>query len=699
MVDATDSTHQRNSLEDEVAVLAGVGPGRAARLQVMGVHTLGDLLTTYPIRYMDLSSESKISDLRVGQMASVRGVVKELSVPPVRRGKVAVVTVAIYDTTGVLWGVWFNQRHVTASMSIGDEIVLSGKIVFKFGRLQIEGPAWELLRDDSSEGLHTRGIIPVHPCTKGLTTRAIRGWVYQALELVSDSDIDRFDPVPSPISNRRNLVSRSQALRDIHFPRDINALKRARGRVKYEELLVLQTAVQRRKAMVGADSPSLHTYTGDSISEMGTQMGITPTVDQEDATKQIIDDMRSPSPMRRLLQGDVGSGKTFVAASALLHALASGGQTAIMAPTESLAIQLHGKLGVILEHLGHSSALLTGSTSTADRKLILSGLRSGEVHSVVGTHALIQKDVRFNRLTFVVIDEQHRFGVDQRDALVGKAAAVDMLVMTATPIPRTLALTVYGDLEITTLMNPPKGRPRTLTQVISHTELPSVYSELQRRVKAGEQGYIVYPLIDKGESIDAPSLDAEYQTIKDEHLVDTRVGMLHGRLKSEVKSGVLREFQSGSVQVLVSTTVIEVGIDVPAATVMIIRGPDRYGLSQLHQLRGRIGRGDKPSICFVVDDGKSTEVAERLHLFASVTSGFELAELDLETRGEGDILGVKQSGFGALSLVRLPKDMTILEQARDDAMQIVKENPSLNRGANRHLGRLARAAFNYGSGA
>jgi len=653
-----------------------VDTSRAELLGKVGVRTVGDLVRHYPFRYLDLTRVDNLRDVRPGAEATVVGRVHEVTVKR-PRPKLSVTEVAIVDGTGVLIGVWFNQPWVQQRFMVGERVAFAGKVEIDYGLKQIKSPFTEKLPSEDEDGAENAGrVLPVHGSTEGLTT----GWLRRLVSAAVDDVGDVPDHLPSQLRMKRGLVPLATALRDIHFPSSMAAADAARFRLIYDELLMLQLYMaMRRHALTREQAGVAHVLDGERLAAMRKHLPFTMTADQQRSVDEILADMGQPRPMNRLLLGDVGTGKTLVAAHALAATADTGSQAAMMAPTEVLATQYAEKLGPLLDAASISWGLLTGSTPAAGARALLERVANGELAVLFGTHSLLEERVAFKRLTLAIVDEQHRFGVNQRLGLRGKGAAADLLVMTATPIPRSLALTLYGDLATSYLRERPLATSGVTTRLVKpHTSTPA-HKAVRAAVKAGHQAYVVCAIVDESDTAQAKAATREVERLRNEVFPDLKVGLLTGRMRPAEKARAMREFRSGATQVLVSTTVIEVGVDVPNATVMIIEDADRFGLAQLHQLRGRVGRGDHPGQVWLVADPRSAESKDRLAALLETTDGFELAERDLRLRGEGQVLGDRQHGLAGLRIASLIDDLDVVEMARSDAFAIVAQDPHLRR--------------------
>ena len=667
--------------------IKGVGDKKRASLHDVGVDTVLDLLTTYPRRWVDRTNEARVSDLMPGQEAlvlvSVRSVTKRAM-----RNRRTMVNVVVGDGSGRLQVVFFNQPWREKQLREGLQIALFGKAEVYRGGLQMTNPVVDLIGD------RTGRIVPVYPQSEkaSLMTWEIAGWVEDALHKCSPRGIA--DPVPEPTRRRYGLIARGAALKSIHAPETIAEKEQARRRLAFDELLRVQTMLVMRKRMLERESKAIrHTVAGELTERLYAAVPFELTGAQRRTIAEIEHDLAGPHPMHRLLQGDVGSGKTLVAVSAMLTAVQGGHQGALMAPTEVLAEQHAASVRRMLEGVtvpdpgnlfGERTLrveLLTNRVTGGERRDVLAGLADGTVDMAIGTHALIQEGVQFHSLGVVVVDEQHRFGVEQRAALRSKGdddAVPDVLVMTATPIPRTAAMTVYGDLDVSVLDELPPGRTPIVTHWADGPLLEqAAWATVREEVARGQQAYVVCPLIDESEKLEVASAQETFDRLAAGDLKGLRLGLLHGRLPSAEKEAVMDRFRRGELDVLVATTVIEVGVDVANATVMVILDADRFGIAQLHQLRGRVGRGRHASTCWLVT-GESPGGNPRVEALVASTDGFELAEVDLELRGEGTIMNTAQKGRNDLKLASLRRDRELVGLARDAAFEIVDADPLLD---------------------
>ncbi len=667
------------ALSTPIQYLKGVGPRRAVLFEHLGVKTLGDLLTHYPRLWQD---RHETSDLKqpTGGLVVLRGRVLRAS----KHG--AGPTLGIYKATlatahGKVECLWFKHlsRSYDAFASLKAE-ACEGADLWVVGHAEPDLTGIREIRVDEHYPLsderwrmHTGRITPIYALTDGLSQRFVREAAHAALELSAGA---ARDTVPAELISKRKLLAASQALRGIHFPRSDAELEAARARLAYEELLLLELAwILKRRQTRGILKKFTYEVKRTLLTPFRQKAGFEFTYAQKRVINEIFDDMRKPYPMTRLLQGDVGSGKTVVALSALLLAVENGGQGALMAPTEILADQHRATLDRFLKGLPVKIASLTSRVPRKEREKIIAATRAGEIDILVGTHALLESGVAFPKLRLAVIDEQHRFGVRQRATLRQKGSLIDLLVMTATPIPRTLALSLYGDLDASTIDEMPPGRTAIKTFLSQETD---AFAEVRREVAAGRQAYVVYPIIEESSTQDLQSAKSEFQRLKTEIFPDIAVDLIHGAMTGKAKGTVMKRFSEGTAKILVATQVIEVGIDVPNATVMVISNADRFGLASLHQLRGRIGRGAAQSYCHLVGDPRTEQARARLDIMTATADGFKIGEEDLKLRGPGELLGTAQSGELSLTVADLFKDAELLAFARADADELLSADPTLS---------------------
>ena len=695
-VDETSPTieEMETCLRRPVTSLGGIRDKNAEHLARLGIQTLGDFLYLLPNRYLDYTRVHSVTELRAGVDQTVLGTVTVSHIT--RFGNRPGTEAHVTDGTGTVRAVWFNQPWISRRLQPGNRIVMSGPVSLFKGFPVFESPEWERVE---KSGVHTARLVPVYPLTKGLYARRMREWIFRTLGICLPV-ITEYLPVH--IMERHSLLDLRTAIRQAHFPDDMEQVVKARERLAFDELLALQLGLLMARHEWQETQPGIPFAQGrDNVTTYVSSLPFVLTQAQQKALEEVLADLERPVAMSRMLQGDVGSGKTVVALAALVMAVANHCQGAMMAPTEVLAEQHFRTILSLLSRPGDvpeealtgdgtarreasivtltgvaglpiKAALLTGSLTTVRRNEVHAGLESGSIDIVIGTHALVQKAVRFKRLGLAIIDEQHRFGVLQRGGLRQKGYNPHVLVMTATPIPRSLALSVYGDLDLSAIEELPPGRQEISTHVASAANLDRVYAFIREQVTRGRQAYVICPLISESTTLQARAATEEHKYLKDQVFPDLRLGLLHGSLKPRAKDEVMRAFRDGEIDVLVSTTVVEVGVDVPNATVMVILGADRFGLSQLHQLRGRVGRGRDKSYCVTVADTPSSEARKRLRALEQEKNGFRLAEHDLKLRGPGDFLGTQQSGLPQLRVATLT-DLSTLEIAREEATRLIQD--------------------------
>ena len=728
-VKKTHGASNRTLHETDVRFAKGVGPKRALLLEKLGIRTIEDALWFLPWRYEDRSRIVSISQLVPGEKATIAGTIHQAGLRRTRRRNMTLFTMSVRDETGAVEVVFFNQNYLDDVLKNGLRVVLSGPVVThrRGVGLQMRTPQYEVVDEDEDLLLHVGRIVPVYHETRGLSSRHLRRITWGLLE---EYRSDLQDPLPPRLLRQHQWPSLDAAIASLHFPGNDAELSLlndwttpAHHRLAFEEGFLLQLAlVLRQRTNQSTVSGIAFRLTGTFTVPLGKQLPFRLTDAQQRVIAEIEADMRAPHPMNRLLQGDVGSGKTIVALHAMLAACGDGYQAALMAPTETLAEQHVLTIRPYLESLDVSVAFLTGGTSQKERTAVLERIAEGDVQLIVGTHALLEQDVQFARLGIVVVDEQHKFGVLQRGKLREKALHPDVLVMTATPIPRTLAMTIYGDLDVSVIDELPAGRKPIRTRVFRHNARPRAYELVRKEVNAGRQAYIVYPLVEESEKLDLEAVMQAAERLRETEFPGMSVGMLHGRMKSDERAGIMKAFRAGDVHVLVATTVIEVGLDVPNATVMVIEHADRFGLAQLHQLRGRVGRGAQRSFCFLIvgadlrvrpagrrqdqepdvptrqgaqgptlpfpsepaadrprtPSGPTQTAQQRLKAMVQCSDGFAIAEQDLRIRGPGEMLGTRQSGIPEFRVMNLVRDATVLEQARQEAFALMEQDPELS---------------------
>ncbi len=673
---------QPAALEASVTVLPGIGERHAQTLARLNLHTLGDLLYHFPRRYDDYTQLKPINRLWYGEEVTVIGTVEKVGSRRIHGRKLEIIEAFISDGSGTLRVTWFNQPWIAKRLRPGTLIVTSGKIDQYLGRLMMTNPEWELLERDN---LHTNRIVPVYPLTARLTQR----WLRRIMHKVVSYWAPRVnDPLPRDLRERAGLMDISTALLQAHFPDSWEQLREARHRLAFDEIFLLQLGVLRQKRAWQERSARVFGLPEDWLAGQLSHLPFSLTGAQEKAFADVRKDLASGRPMNRLLQGDVGSGKTVIAALGIAAVGREGAQAAVLAPTGILAEQHEQSLRAMLVREGGFAPdeirLMLGSTPEAEKRDIRERLAVGEVKLVIGTHALLEDPVNFADLELVVIDEQHRFGVQQRAALRAKGANPHLLVMTATPIPRSLSLTIYGDLDLSIIDEMPPGRLEVDTNLIYPTERERAYTLIRSEVAGGRQAFIIYPLVEESEKTEALAAVEEYERLRKDVFPGLNLGLLHGRLKADEKERVMAGFRDRETQILVSTSVVEVGVDVPNASVMLIEGANRFGLAQLHQFRGRVGRGADKSYCLLVPQDSDAAENERLAAMVETNDGFILAEKDLAQRGPGDFLGVRQSGFAQLQMANL-MDVHLIEKARREAQALVENDPDLINPAYQHL--------------
>jgi ATP-dependent DNA helicase RecG len=665
----------------------GVGPARAEMLETKGLVTVEDLLGYAPFRYEDRTNIKTIAQLAPGEMATVVADVQSAHLRGFRRRNIGLFEAIFKDASKErLLTKWFHGGYLVDRFLPGVRAALYGKVELDnyTGDLLMMHPEFEIMAGDDSDGdaaldtsLHSGRIVPVYEAAAKVTTRAFRSLVHRVLESIAPLE----DDMPAALRERLKLPDRWSAIRSLHFPSpgtDLRLLNNyrtpAQWRLIFEEFFWLECGLSLKRAKARLQ-PGISFELNERVREkIKTMLPFKPTGAQFRVLKEIADDMKAPHPMSRLLQGDVGSGKTLVAAEAAVIAIENGYQAAVLAPTEILASQHYFYFKNLFQKMGYVTALLTGSNTQREKSQLKKLLAEGLVHIGIGTHALIEEDVEWKKLGLAIVDEQHRFGVMQRLRLVSKAKHPDVLVMTATPIPRTLALTIYGDLDISIIDELPPGRRPIETSQVTGERVESVYSFMKRQIAQGRQAYVVYPVIEESEAMKAAQ--QMYQHLSQKVFPDIRVGLLHGKLKNEEKETVMDQFRRGEVKILVATTVIEVGVDVPNATVMVIEQAERFGLAQLHQLRGRVGRGAEQSYCILVTGKLGDAARERIRTMVDSSDGFYIAEMDLKLRGPGEFFGTKQSGLPALRIANIIRDKDILEMARGEAQAFISNPPS-----------------------
>ncbi len=694
-------SHTGSAEQVNVQFVRGVGPKVAAILNRLEIFTVADLLKHYPRRHLDFQNRLLIKNLEIGQEVSIFGTIRSVGAYQAKRGNVSILTILIGDGTGSVTITRFvggkSNKYLLdrykAQYPKGAQVLASGvverddysnKFKLKNAEVEILGfLAGDGEGDDPTdrsalapESIHAGRLVPVYPLTEGLSLRYLRNIIHNALEGFGHT---LEDPLPQSLRDSLGLVSLRDAIKWIHFPNTPEDKDASRRRLVFDELFAiqLQCAQRRYRFDTTEGALSLRSNEGGLVKTLRDSLPFKLTGAQERVFGEISRDLASAKPMHRLVQGDVGSGKTVVALLAFLVAIENGYQGAMMAPTEILAEQHYRQFQRLLQPLGKRCALVLGKQGAKERRQVRQDILSGQAHIAVGTHALLEEDVEFANLGLIIIDEQHRFGVKQRARLKAKSLNPELLTMTATPIPRTLAMTMHGDLDVSEIDELPPGRKPVETKLLRPSGHKDLWSFVRKEIETGRQCYIVFPLIEESETLSAKAATQEYEKLRTTIFSDFDIGLMHGKLKPQEKEEVMDRFRKGEFHILVSTTVIEVGVDVPNATVMVIENADRFGLAQLHQLRGRVGRGSDQSYCFLVSEQKTEATRERLEILTLTNDGFVVAEKDLEIRGPGEFLGYRQSGLPDLLLADLVKDATILEDARNSAIAVIKEDPEL----------------------
>jgi ATP-dependent DNA helicase RecG len=669
-------------LNSSVTSLKNIGPRYAERLARLGIKTLGDMLYHFPHRHDDYSEMKPINKLRYGEKVTLIGTIQSAHKRKVSGGRRTLVEAVVSDGSGAMRITWFNQPWLAKKFKPGEPIVISGETDQYLGRLTMTNPSWSPVEE---EHLMSKGIVPIYPLTEKVSQR----WLREKIHTVVEEWAPKVpDALPDWIKDQADLPDLSAALKQIHFPDSWEDLNRASYRLAFDEIFFLQLGVLQQKFTWNQRSARSFEASDKWIQAQLERLPFELTQAQQKALAEVRADLASGHPMNRLLQGDVGSGKTVVAAMAVAIVAKHGGQAAIMAPTSILAEQHYHSLSRMLtEQAGFGSGeirLMIGATPDEEKEAIRAGLAAGEIKLVVGTHALIEDPVEFANLQLAIIDEQHRFGVNQRAALREKGENPHLMVMTATPIPRSLALTVYGDLDLSVIDEMPPGRKDVGTHILYPRERERAYGLIQRQIEAGKQAFIIYPLVEESDKSEEMAAVEEHARLKKEVFTHAKLGLLHGRLAPDEKETVMAKFRDGEYDILVSTSVVEVGVDVPNATVMLIEGANRFGLAQLHQLRGRVGRGSDQAYCILIPSNPEDVENERLQAMAATNDGFKLAERDLEQRGPGEFLGTRQSGYAELQMASL-MDINLIEKARRYAQKLFEKDPDLTRPEHQYL--------------
>ncbi len=661
-----------------IQYIKGVGPKRAKLLNKLDIKSLRDLLYYFPRDYDDRSKLKKVAQLVPREKVTLKVKILDYEESRTPYKGIPVLRAKVSDGTAYMYAVWYNQRFIKQNLPIGTEVLISGEVKKFLRSFEMENPEYEILDEEKEETLHVGRIVPIYSLTQGLSQKIMRQIIY---DIITQYSIFIEDTLPEKIKQKYNLMDKPISVVEKHFPTSFLLMGSATKRLVFEELLFMQLTLAQMKKEIELLSAPVFNTESQLVKTFLDKLSFKLTSAQEKVWEEIKYDLSLGRPMHRLLQGDVGSGKTVVAAMAILLAVENGYQSAFMVPTEILAEQHYNRLKPLFEPLGIRIGLLIGSLPKKDKLSILEELNQGILFVVIGTHALIQEEVKFKNLGLVIIDEQHKFGVIQRSNLWKKGKNPHLLVMTATPIPRTLALTIYGELDVSIIDTLPPGRKPVSTYLFSTSERKKVYSLVEKEVLSGKQSYIVCPLIEESEKLEAESASKLYEKLK-KVFPNFNIGLIHGLIPKDERSRIMEDFRNGKIQILVATTVIEVGIDVPNASIMVVEDAHRFGLAQLHQLRGRIGRGETPSACFLIANLKGEEARERLKVFVSTNDGFLIANKDLEIRGPGEFLGIRQHGLPDLHLTDLTRDLRILEIARKEAFEILREDVNLEKEEN-----------------
>lgn len=665
-----------------IAQIPGIGSVTARRLNKMDIFSVRDLILHLPFRYEDFSRQSKISDLQPGTTVNISGVVELIQNKRSPKRRMYLTEALINDGSDSLRVLWFNQPFITRNVKVGDEISLAGRVSEDYGGLVMQSPQYEKL---TTAAIHTQGIVPVYHLSGALAQKTLRSIIAKVIQAARDFE----DWLPQSILSTYGLEKISTALKQIHFPDSPENLDKAKHRLAFNELFLLQLRAQQHKRRFARLQAPTVTFDEEATKRFVSALPFDLTPDQKKVSWEIIKDLQKGEPMLRLLQGDVGSGKTVVASLALLNTALSKIQSAVMAPTEILASQHFKSIGEMFVAFDAKIALLSagfqkiverGKERLSSKKEISAMLESGEIDCVIGTQALIQKGINFKKLGLAVVDEQHRFGVEQRKILTEKVktgTAPHLLSMTATPIPRSLALAIYGDLEISTIKQMPMGRKQILTKLVAEEKRAGMYEFVSKEINSGHQAFVICPLIDESDVLGAVSVKKEFERLNDTIFKEFRLAMLHGRMKSKERETVMSAFASGHIDILVATSIIEIGVDIPKATVMIVEDADRFGLAQLHQYRGRVGRRSQQAFCFLLTKQHDPSSNHRLQAMLDFSSGFDLARIDLKFRGPGEVYGLEQKGFPELQMANF-YDLEMMTKAREAALSVLEKDPELS---------------------
>ncbi len=674
-----------NPLKSSAQYIKGVGPKRIQLLNKLNIQTVEDLLYYFPRRHEDRSRLLSINKLQADQPYTIKGEILTFGIFKTKTKRMLVFEMAVGDKTGVIYCVWFNQPFLRKFFKVGQKIIIYGKVQKKGAKLQIINPEYEILpgEDEEGESIHTGRIVPIYPLTQDIRQKNIR--------LIAKSGLEGFlqyikDPLPRYLKNKLKLIDLTPAIGNYHFPKTLITLENAKRRLIFDEFFYLQIALALRRSKLKFKTKGIiHKIDGALLNRFITSLPFELTNSQKKVIAHIKTDMAAARPMYRLLQGEVGSGKTVVACSGLVIAVQGGYQAAVMAPTEILAEQHYRTFTELLTPLGIKVVFISSSLSSHARLKVQNEIKSGTANLIIGTHSLIQKDVKFKNLGLAIVDEQHRFGVAQRQTLTNKGLNPDVLVMTATPIPRTLALTAYGDLDISIIDELPPGRGTLQTVWVEEDKRAEIYELIKDQVKKGRQVFVIYPLVEESLRQDLKDATKMHGKFQKEIFPDLKVGLVHGRLSADKKQQAMKGFRTGEIDILVSTIVVEVGIDMPNATCIVIEHADRFGLAQLHQLRGRIARSKHASYCVLIADAITEAAEKRLKTMVTTQNGFKIAQADLEIRGPGDFFGTRQHGIPELKIGNLSLDVKILEQAKQEAFGLVKSDLGLSKQEHRFI--------------
>lgn len=664
------------NLDTKIKELYSVGKTVSSRLKLLGLETAEDLLQYFPFRYDDFQNSSSIANLEVGTKVNIIGKIDMIQNKRTARKGMNITEALVNDGSETIKVVWFNQAFIVKNLHEGDTVSLAGKVEDdKFGTVQMKSPAYEKISNADISNINTNGLIPVYHLTANITQKQLRFLIKQVIKLSNKIP----DFLPKDIIKKQKLISKKQAIDYIHFPKKQTEIEQAKKRLAFEELFLLQIqTLLSQKKLKNAKAIKIK-FKEEEITKFIKSLPFELTSAQKKATWEILKNIEEDKPMSRLLEGDVGSGKTIVVLIAMLNIALNGYQSVIMVPTEILALQHYESISRLLKKLKIKISLITRS-----KKINESGVSSGTAKIIIGTHALIQKNIKFNNLALAIIDEQHRFGVEQRRILTEKSGnektSPHFLSMTATPIPRTMALALYGDLKLSIIDEMPEGRQKISTFVVPEQKRKDGYKFIEKEIKKGRQAFVICPLIDMSDKMELKSVKEEYARLNKKIFPKLNIAVMHGKLKPTEKEKIMQDFLNNKINILISTSVVEVGVDMPNATIMLIEGADRFGLSQLHQFRGRVGRSEHKSYCFLFAESKSQKTKKRLNAMTKYHSGFDLAKIDLELRGAGEVYGLAQKGFPELKVANL-YDYELMKNAKEEAEKLLKTDPKLEKNA------------------